>query len=183
MSIGKLILYPRDTESPPPQAETIIESLRSLGLIDRPMGSDTNRFLAGKRFLQLISFVGCSPDVCLAPRDNTATDFCHLSICGPFNPPQLIFSGNCRPPRCPACKKALTDWKEFAGKQEIKCNQCGERSRPEKISWGRHAGYGRIFIEIHNIFPGEAQPVDGLFKQLQQETGMSWDYFFTEANA
>jgi predicted transcriptional regulator len=48
MSIGKLILYPRDTESPPPQAETIIESLRSLGLIDRPMGSDTNRFLAGK---------------------------------------------------------------------------------------------------------------------------------------
>lgn len=182
MSIGKLILYPSNAESPAPDAELLIKSLLKLGLIGQPIDSDTNRFLAGERFLQLISFVGCSPSVCLTTQDNIGKDFCHLSIRGPFNPPQLVFDKSCRPPRCPVCRKSITGWKEFVGSPEISCNQCGETPGPEEITWGRRAGYGRMFIEIHNIFPGEAQPVDRLFKRLQTETGLEWDYFFTSSD-
>ncbi len=182
MSIGKLILYPTDTEATPPEAKALINSLNMLGLIGRPMDSDANRFLAGERFLQLISFVGCSPAVCLNPREERATGFCHLSICGPFDSPRLVFAQDCRPPRCSACQKTIPNWKEFADNQEITCNRCGESQRAEKIAWGRRAGYGRIFIEIHNIFPGEAQPVGELLNKLQTKTGLSWNYFFSASD-
>lgn len=178
MSIGKLILYPYDTELPPPKVEALSTSLRKLGLIGQPIDKRMNSFLAGEHFLQLISFVGCSPDVCLAPRESRATGFCHLSICGPFEPPQLIFANDC----CPACKQPLSNWKKLNDNRYIKCIHCGESHGAQDITWGRRAGYGRMFIEIHNIFPGEARPVDALFKQLQQESGLNWNYFFTTAN-
>jgi hypothetical protein len=35
-----------------------------------------------------------------------------------------------------------------------------------------------VFIEVHNIFPGEAQPVAALLRQLQQLDGSPWRYFY-----
>ena len=182
MSIGKLILYPTDPETAPPAAQALSNSLHLLGLIGQPLGTDANGFLAGEHFLQLISFVGCSPAVCLNPQEERTTGLCHLSILGPFDSPQLLFSQDCRPPRCPSCQQSLPNWKEFADKREIVCKRCGASQQGGDITWGRRAGYGRIFIEIHNIFPGEAQPVAGLLNQLETETGLSWDYFFTASN-
>lgn len=180
MSIGKLLLYPRDSVASPPEAEELTRCLRALGLIGQPLGANPTRFVAGEQFLQLISFVGCSPNVCLAPQDASAPGFCHLSIYGPCDPAKLVFASACRPPLCPACQLPLTGWKAFAAERKIRCSQCEVTIDIADITWGRRAGYGRMFIEIHNIFPGEARPVAGLFKQLQQETGLEWDYFFTE---
>lgn len=179
MSIGKLILYPGNTASPPPAIKPLIQTLHKLGLIGQPMDSDTNSFLAGDSFLQLISFVGCSPDICLTPQTNTGSDFCHLTIQGPFEQPQLVWDKNCHPPRCPNCQKPITDWNETFDGTTIKCNLCRTESQPGDFNWRRHGGYGRIFIEINNVFPGEANPVDLLFDRLQKETGVEWKYFFT----
>ncbi len=180
MSIGKLILYTSNTEAPAPEAKALIKVLSKLRLIGQPMDSEKNSFLAGERFLQLISFVGCSPNISLSPQAEDS--FCHLAIKGPFNQPQLVWNENCRPPNCPACQKPISNWKEFSGISEIRCNQCGETSELSSINWGRRAGYGHMFIEINNIFPGEAQPVDELFEQLHNLTGTKWGYFFTSLN-
>jgi len=179
MSIGKLILYPGNTKSSPPLITAVIKSLQRVGLIGQPMDSDCNSFLAGDNFLQLISFMGCSPDICLTPKANTGSNFCHLTIRGPLPKPQLVWDSNCRPPRCLECKKPITDWKDGIDNVSIKCSQCGAESAAGDLNWGRGAGFGYVFIEIHNVFPGEASPVDILFNQLQQDTGVSWNYFYT----
>ncbi len=179
MSTGKLILYPGNTTSSPPLVTSVIESLQQVGLIGQSLDNGQNSFLAGENFLQLITFMGCSPDVCLTPHSHAERDFCHLTILGPLPEPQLIWDNNCRPPRCPECKKPLSNWKQGVNNTSINCNICGTESALGDLNWGRGAGFSHIFIEIHNVFPGEAVPVDALFTQLQRDTGVSWRYFYT----
>jgi len=179
MSIGKLILYPRETSSAPPTVELLIKLLQELKLIGRPIDSEINSFLPGDSFLQLISFVGCSPNICLAPQTDTKSDFSSVTIRGPFQRPQLVRDRNCRPPRCPGCNKPIPDWEKSFNSALLNCKRCGTESGAEDINWGRYAGYSRMFIEINNVFPGEATPVDLLFNQLKRETGVTWQYFFT----
>jgi len=179
MSIGKLILYSGSSKPSISETGALIDYLREIELIEKPLDAEEKRFLTGERFLQLISFVGCSTNVCLAPKTSNDSGFCHLTIRGPFQKPQLFMGENCRPPRCSACQKTASNWKENIDDQALKCAQCGNITRLEDISWGRHAGYGRIFIEINNIFPGEAQPVPDLLASLGRVTGTDWSYFFT----
>ncbi len=176
MDIGKLILYSNAITD----RKHLISSLQEMGLLGQPMGAENNDFLAGERFLQLISFVGCSANVCLKPKLDLDGGFCHLTIKGPFDKPQLFWGKNSRPPRCPICKKGMHDWQNNIDSQTIKCIRCENLTRLEDIAWGRHAGHGRIFIQINNIFPGEAQPVHGLLMDLGRLTGKEWDYFFAE---
>ena len=180
MSIGKLILYSGSTEPSLPETNTLIDYLREIGLTGKPLDTNKKTFLTGENFLQLISFVGCSTSVCLTPKTSQDSGFCHLIIKGPFKKPQLVQDKNSRPPRCLVCKKSTPSWQENIDNQTIKCPQCENLTRLEDISWGRRAGYGRIFIEIHNIFPGEAQPVHDLLARLGRLTETDWSYFFTE---
>ncbi|MCP3670730.1 MAG: hypothetical protein GY814_09920 [Gammaproteobacteria bacterium] len=180
MSIGKLILYTGDTSPAPPAIELLTQSLQELELIGHPIDSEANSFLPGDSFLQLISFVGCSPNICLTPQ--TESDFSSVTIRGPFLQPQLIWDRNCRPPRCPGCNKPIPDWEKSFNGSTLNCMRCGTESEAGDINWGRYAGYGRMFIEINNVFPGEATPVDLLFNRLKGETGVEWRYFFTGHN-
>ncbi len=180
MSIGKLILHSSSAESTLSEAEPLVSSLSKAGLLGQPVDSKQNAFLTGERFLQLISFVGCSTNVCLTPKTRSDDNFCHLTLKGPYELPQLIWDKNCRPPRCPACKKSMTDWKQQISNKTFNCTHCGNQASPDDIAWGRGAGYGRIFIEINNIFPGEARPVHDLLEVLGRLTGTEWNYFFTE---
>jgi len=179
MGIGKLILYSDSSKPSISETGALIDSLEEMGLIGGPLDTKENKFFTGERFLQLISFMGCSANVCLAPKRDHDSGFCHLTIRGPLQKPQLFLDENCRPPRCPACQKTASNWQENIDDQTLKCAQCGNMTRLEDISWGRRAGYGRIFIEISNIFPGEAQPVPELLASLGRVTGTDWSYFFT----
>ncbi len=176
MSIGKLILYPCGTASPALKA--VLQSLYTLGLIGEPLDSDRNNFLTGKNFLQLISFIGCSTNICLTPQANTESSFSSVTIHGPFQQPQLVWGRGCRPPRCPGCSKPMPDWEEIFNGTTLNCKQCGTASGAGDINWGKYAGYSHIFIEINNVFPGEATPVDLLFDRLKRDTEAEWQYFF-----
>ncbi len=181
MSIGKLILHSSSAESPLLEAEPLISHLQEIGLLGLPVEEGQHRFLTGECFLQLISFVGCSTNVCLAPNTDRDGGFCHLTIDGPFDQPRLLHDENIRPPRCPVCGKPIPDWKENSDGLAIKCGLCGNRSKLEDITWGRGAGYGRIFVVIYNIFPGEARPVPDLLDDLANLTATEWSYFYTGA--
>jgi hypothetical protein len=180
MSIGKLILHSGSLKPFPSERESLINTLRSIGLLGASLDHREKTFLTGDRFLQLISFVGCSTNVCLTPKGSEDGEFCSLNIKGPLNQPLLVWSKNCRPPRCQACKSPIDDWKEQLDNQTLKCSQCKEESLLDSISWGRHGGYGCIFIEINNIFPGEARPMHNLLISLGKVTGTEWSYFYTE---
>jgi len=48
----------------------------------------------------------------------------------------------------------------------------------ELIKWTKHAGFARLFIEIGNVFPGEAVPVDELLSCLRELGIGEWVYFY-----
>jgi len=48
----------------------------------------------------------------------------------------------------------------------------------ESIRWTKHAGFARIFIEISNVFPGEAIPVDELLNTLGEMGAGDWNFFY-----
>jgi hypothetical protein len=181
MSTGKLILHSGNTQSPLVDTEPLVAALRDMQLIGEPLAKDERIFLTGERFLQLISFMGCSTNVCLTPISNDTGNFCHIALTGPLSQPALIWDSNCRPPRCPACKKPIANWQEHISIGKLKCAQCSKESQPEEINWGKQAGYGRIFIEISNIFPGEARPSHILLEDLTRATGTEWSYFYIES--
>lgn len=181
MSTGKLILHSDWTQPSLLETGLLANALRDTGLIGEPLTKDTELFLTGERFLQLISFVGCSTNVCLTPIPDDSEEFCNISITGPLRQPTLIWDRNCRPPRCPGCKTPMTNWQEQIHPDKLKCSQCNKELQLQEISWGRQAGYGRIFIEISNIFPGEARPTHILLDELSRTTGTEWSYFYIES--
>jgi hypothetical protein len=177
MSTGKLILHSGNDKPSISATEPLYHALKQIKLIGEAIDGDAAVFLTGEHFLQLISFVGCSTNVCLTPNSN---DFCHITISGPFDQPTLIWDRNCRPPRCTACKETIANWQEQAGAGRLKCPLCNRESKLEELSWGRQAGYSFIFIQIHNIFPGEARPTHSLIETLSDTTNSKWSYFYTE---
>ena len=181
MSTGKLILHSNWVQPSIMETRLLVDYLEDMKLIGEPLAKDKEQFLTGERFLQLVSFVGCSTNVCLTPKPGNDRNFCSIAITGPLQQPTLIWDSNCRPPRCPDCKTPITNWQQHIELDKLKCSKCSKELQLGEISWGRQAGYGRIFIEISNIFPGEARPTQILLEDLTRTTGTDWSYFYTQS--
>ncbi len=178
MSNGSLTLYPIDPRVNLATVSQLVHHLAHIGLLGDPLDEAAVVFRVGERFLQLISFLGCSPYLQLDPPADGGDDFCHLAILGPFATPRLLYGEDTRPPRCPSCGAAMRAWREEISSGNVGCRECGTRHPLERIEWRKHAGYGRLFVEIRNIFPGEAVPVDELLTRLQDLGCGEWGYFY-----
>jgi hypothetical protein len=178
MTNGSLILLPKNPDANPATGGGLIRHLGAMGLLGAPLDEENRVFRAGDRFLQLISFVGCSPYLQLDPSTDGSHDFCHVAVHGPFPSPKLLYGKDTHPPRCPVCGAALREWKQGLESNLISCSECGTTHQLGDITWGRHAGYGRLLVEVRNIFPGEATPVAGLMTALQDLGFGEWDYFY-----
>ncbi|MCP4992973.1 MAG: hypothetical protein GY934_04180 [Gammaproteobacteria bacterium] len=186
MSPGSLFLTPAPSSKRPTLIQ-LQEKLHTLGLLTEQLPQSRNRFLAGDNFLKLICFLGCSPHIELSPPEGAGDNFCHIQLHGPFDRPRLITGENTRPPRCIYCKKGgKKDWRlqignwEKAPMEEIyQCHHCGKSSTPDSLDWRCYGGFGRLFVEIHSIFPGEAVPSPELLSGLGQR-GEPWKYFYLQ---
>lgn len=165
--------------------QPIIIKLQELNFIGLPLHEvSTSQFLVGNKFLQWITFMGCSPYVELEP--NTAgKPFCHVRIAGPWPYPRLCYGSNTKGPCCLKCRKrflqwraTLDIWEKPAADTVISCAHCGHAQNPVDLNWRREAGLGQLFIMVENIFPGEAGPVSGLLPELKDITGGYWEYFY-----
>ena len=181
MHSGTLLLMPPATAIPP-TGQALGQQLRKLGLIGEQWRD--NRYLTGDRFLQLITFMGCAPRLQLEPPADGSEHFCHVRLSGPFPTPRLRYAGNSRPPRCPACRRriaALRDqmpgWRELLPDAPLECPQCAARYPATALDWGDQAGVSRLFIEITEVFPGEAVPVPSLMQKLAGD-GAAWRYCY-----
>lgn len=180
---GKLLLQPTP-EHVPASLQTLTDSLSDIGLLGAAYGESTACYLTGSRFLQLISFLGCSPHVQLEPSPDGSGDFCHICLLGPFEQPRLLYAGNSRPPRCPACGKGFSHWRELLtpwsndlSGRTVHCFACNSDSLPIQLKWPRNAGFGRFFIQINGIFPEEAVPMPELIACLDAQGG-GWRHFY-----
>lgn len=180
---GRLSLAPGDVRSAPDYS-TVLGYLCGGGFIGQALGD--GRYRVGEEFLRLISFMGCSPHIELDAQDPDAS-FCHVRLQGPLEDPVLLLGRNAQAPRCKACRGRMDDWREHSAAWPHQarqpcavCPRCGAEQCPIDLNWRRSAGAGRLFVHVEDVFPGEAVPVPGLLKGLEQVTGTPWDYFFVQ---
>jgi hypothetical protein len=182
MTTGSLIF-----RAPPgsvPDASLMERLLLKIGMIGPAYAGKELGFLVGEHFLQLVTFMGCSPYLQLEPPVDGSSRFCHIHLLGPYPHPRLLHGANTRPPRCPGCRKRIAGWQEKLTRWErnpaeanIECPHCRRHSTPLELDWQRNAGVSRFFIRITEVFPGEAVPVPALLEQLKGAGG-EWDYFY-----
>jgi len=180
---GRLILTTSDPHASP-HADLLVELLLRLGFIGPTLEDRESAFRIGPGFLSLLSFNGCAVRIQDAPNADGA--FCHVRVPPPSTHPQLHFGRNTGAPRCAGCRGRLADWRErtehwrshpYAG---AACPTCGEIRPPWLWDWKQQGGFGRFFIQIEEVFPGEATPTQSLFEYLTRASGTGWRYFYVQ---
>lgn len=179
------MLTPADARSLP-DLPPLLAALEFSGLIGGPIETKTTAYRAGEQLLQLISFTGCSPHIRFDPPPDGIGAFCHLLIWGPYPTPRLLWGRNTRPPRCAYCRTLIKDWKERRGiwerfpERPFPCPSCTHQQSPLSLSWRENGGFGRFFITVEEVFPGEAVPLPALMDHLAQVSGQPWRYFYIQ---
>jgi hypothetical protein len=189
MSAPKLLMHPANPATAAVPEDRLAQELQAIGLIGEPIPLEATVFYpVGEQFLQLVTFLGCSPAIELdPPRDrqeleeaSAAGRFCHVFI---TSGEQLQFRGDSqtRAPRCPRCRSPEPHWKaRLQAWQEGKhgagwnCQTCSFSGHLNDLVFRKTAGFGRAFLEIRGIYPSEAVPGQTLLDTLAAQTGEQW---------
>jgi hypothetical protein len=188
MHTGRLALTPQDPLFLPANIDKIIDLLRGIQFCTDPVeGLGGRHYRLGDRFMQLVSFMGCSPFINLEPTAD-GEPFCHLFIDGPYPRPVFLSGRNTTAPRCEACRKRISDWevlidawKAAPETFQASCPHCSHKQNPATYNWRQSAGCGRLFLFIENIFPNEAIPSPELLTALAScEAHVPWRFFYIQ---
>ncbi len=178
---GSLFLSPQSPDSDYHDARAIASYLAESGLTAKQQ--EDGSYLCGESFAQLITFMGCSPHLVFEPPQDGGNKYCHIKL-HEYQHIQLLTGDQTAPPRCPACRYRIGDWQQHlddwktANGNAWQCPQCQQESPAFKLDWRQSGGAGTLFIEIKNIFPGEAVPVDSFMDGLNEISGEPWRYFY-----
>lgn len=178
MYAPRLIFYPADIENCVDNYQPLQTTLAEIGLIETNPQQDI--FLVGDGFLELLTFMGCAPDIHLSPQDGD--NYCYIK----FNQihPQPICAGHVQSfsPSCSACKHKLTHWRETENWQQgsslLTCPACQHSKPLQQFRWRKEAAYTRCSFYIANIHPHEALPADKLMDALHNSSGFKWAYAY-----
>lgn len=189
----KLILHPKNPAATPSSATRLTQRLAEQGLLGKPFRfREREHHLPGEAFMQLITFLGCSPAVAFEPpadgSERDGADFCHLELRGPFSEVRFLGEGGVKRPRCPKCRGWLEDWEQALNAWESdhdyhhRCPHCGDAVAPTIFKWRHSAGFGRLALAVWGVFEGEAVPSEELLRLLREISGEEWDYFYSRAH-
>jgi len=171
------------------EPERLADTLQGLGLIGapRPLGERVF-YPTGAEFLQLVTFLGCSPAIELDPpadparlaQASAAGRFCHAFITRTPQP-RLRADAATPAPRCPTCKQPLPDWPATLMRWRLQlpaapwqCSGCRQDTDIMSLRFRKTAGIARIWLDIRGIHPFEAVPAPALLDGLRALTGTDW---------
>lgn len=177
MPISKLIFFP-DNSNQTVENKLIIDTLISAEFINSEIHND-NHYLPGEKFLSLITFLGCSPNINLFPVENE--NHCFISLLEQTSQAQCLGYTSTVNPKCPNCKKRIADWKtenwNKAG-EICCCDKCTTQTPYAELNWKQECGFSRCGFEIAHIYPHEAVPTEQLLDMLKKETEFKWNYCY-----
>lgn len=192
MSTHKLLLVPTD-RSALLDRKKLTNALTAIGLITSKLSiNEPQAYQTGESFMQLVTFLGCSPNIQLDPPENRNEltrvcqngELCHVRlVCGNKT---LSFRFNTGAlPRCPACNtidsywdRHLENWTANPDGVDWECSKCKASSTIEKLNFRKQAAFIRDCIEIWGIYPSEAVPGEKLMKTLSDFTDCDWQAFY-----
>lgn len=177
-SIPQLVLYPKSVNRAPKDLHQLKASLLDIGFISAV--KDLPYYLPGNEFVNLLAFLGCSPDIRLGPEDGD--NYCQVVISDITNEATCLGFNTTIKPKCPACKTTLSQWQHIANWQQahtlLGCTHCDTETELHKFKWRHECGYGRFAIRIRYIYPHEAVPSEALLASLEDATGFGWNYCY-----
>jgi hypothetical protein len=187
--IHKLVLYPLSIDFVLSAWDGLVDELQAVEFLGEPLaGENRKRFLAGERFLQYITFMGCSPSVELTAPADGSLDFCHVRLSELYEHPQFRGASQNVFARCPQCRKRISNWDHALSAWRIdsratsfQCDQCGAQVSLYDLGWRHTAGFARLFLDVYSIYPQEGIPTDQFLSLLETQTGVPWSYFFTDS--
>ncbi len=190
MSVHKLLLCPVDPDCPATDTGALAGRLQALGFAGEAVHlEDATIYPTGEQFLQLLTFLGCSPAIELDLPEDAGTraqacdtgQVCHIRIDRSGDTLRFRADSRQAPPRCPACRQPVADWENCIeawrsnpADNGWRCSHCDHRGRVFDLNFRKSAGFGHTFIEIWGIHPGEAVPVDALLDALEELGGCRW---------
>lgn len=182
---GRLILTTVDPLAAP-DAELAIDALSGVGFIGAPLPGLETVFAVGPSFLSLIAFSGCSVAIDADCGEDGQAPCCRVRVLPVSDAPRFLSGRNTRPPRCPACRAPLRDWARLVQDwplhphRGLRCSNCGQTRPPWRWDWKEHGGFGRLFVAVEEVFPGEAVPVPALLDLLTRACGAGWRHFYVQ---
>lgn len=175
-STASLVIYPTDPDWIPENPEVLIKKLQSSALAGESFNRNKNSFLVGDKFLDHISFMGCSPNIKLEPEGNDEKfTFIRITTTDRIT---ALTGKHSFAPHCPQCKKPEKNWQALLKNNQLVCSNCQAVSDAWQYNWRKSAGFARCFIEITDIYPKEAIPQPSLLVSLEREFQIPWGYFF-----
>jgi len=185
----KLLMLPQDPDCRPVDPAALAGALREIGFIGAPVTAPEGEYYpAGEHFLQLLSFLGCSPAIELTPPGDAGTletarakgSFCHVYL---SSTGKLRFRADPRTPdpRCPACRQPdpdwrirLASWRENPANSVWTCPACNYMGRLTDLVFRKSAGFAGSWVEVRGIYPSEAVPGEALLECLRAVSGCRW---------
>jgi hypothetical protein len=176
--VNRLLLYSKSAQPATHSASSLLDPLRDIGLIANACTERAGDYLPGEAFVNLVSFLGCSPDIALTPDDGE--HYCFIRLHDSTLSPHLYQGINTRAPRCSHCQQAMADWLECE-KQDY-CDRCSLADRISGWQWRRQGALSCWVIELMNIYPHEAVPSSQLLTFLETASGVEWGYAYLQAD-
>lgn len=177
ISEPSLMIHPVEPDWAPPDIDIVIDCLLQTQLIAGSLNNMEKSYFAGEKFVDLITFIGCSPNINLMP-DDSSTAFSFIRLTTTPDTTTVLTSQHTMSPHCPACNKAEKQWRNKMAMTGLECSSCGLSSLPWLYNWRKSAGFCRFYIQITEIYPREAIPQQHLLDQLSTRLGINWQYFY-----
>lgn len=187
----RLILHPADATAPVPDAAGLRATVASLGLLGAPFEFQGEQYFEpGEEFLDLVVFLGCSPVIELQRQDGSdgmprMDRFCHVRLPPATDAAQLQLGDPAAAPRCPKCRTAIADWREWLTRWRAeplqpswRCPACQHAASAADIQWRQAGAVLRTRIELGGVHPYEAVPSESLLSGLERATAQPWKYFY-----
>jgi len=170
----RLLLYAKPGQLSIDKSNTLIEPLSKLGFLGDAIPAAKADYYVGAAFTDLITFLGCSPEIVLSPQDGENYCFIHLHE---FTARPVIYQGkNTRPPFCKQCKQDQVVWQNAEKKNY--CDQCTLDDRATNWVWKKTGVLSRLAISVFNIYPHEAVPSAQLLNSLSDISGVAWGHAY-----
>lgn len=186
--IYRMILFPCEAHYAPESWAILAGALQETEIIGSSFGEHQDyRFLVGDKFLQYVTFLGCSPHIELQPPADGSLNFCHFQFSQFKQNPIFRHASNNVFARCPQCGKRIATWQHPVSQWRenpqcfmFACEKCHAEISLYQLSWRHTAAVARVFIDIFSIYPQEAIPTDQFMRVMQNATGEKWDYFYAD---
>lgn len=173
----RLVLHPANPDTSCTQ-DALIHLLKEIQFID--VQETPTRFQIGHKFLQQMTFLGCSPTIDIAPNGDQA--YVYIEVPETRSNKQFHSGKNLKYPRCPHCKETLKNIAEVIQQAEdpnpISCPSCHALINPINFNWRKSAFFGKSHIVIANIYEAEAVPNENLLSYLSTLTNDAWKYSY-----